>query len=125
MTVNREKAAALGVTFEEVNNAISTSLGSAYINDFPNRGRMQRVIVQADRNARMRSAGETTEATRAAFSGLLICQSERPQLAIVAEPSIDADGVFCTFMRCPMTARAPTTNAQRKDSSRLRSSTLA
>jgi len=53
LVVDREKAAALGVTFEEINNAISTSLGSAYINDFPNRGRMQRVIVQADGNARM------------------------------------------------------------------------
>jgi multidrug efflux pump len=53
LVVDREKAAALGVTFEEINNAISTNLGSAYINDFPNRGRMQRVIVQADRNARM------------------------------------------------------------------------
>ena len=53
LVIDREKAAALGVTFEEINNAISTSLGSAYINDFPNRGRMQRVIVQADRNARM------------------------------------------------------------------------
>ena len=53
LVVDREKAAALGVTFEEINNAISTNLGSAYINDFPNRGRMQRVIVQADGNARM------------------------------------------------------------------------
>jgi multidrug efflux pump len=53
LVIDREKASALGVTFEEINNAISTSLGSAYINDFPNRGRMQRVIVQADRNARM------------------------------------------------------------------------
>ena len=44
-----------GVTFEEINNTISTNLGSAYINDFPNRGRMQRVIVQADRNARMQA----------------------------------------------------------------------
>ena len=43
----------LGVTFEEINNTISTNLGSAYVNDFPNRGRMQRVIVQADRAARM------------------------------------------------------------------------
>ena len=42
-----------GVTFEEINNTISTNLGSSYINDFPNRGRMQRVIVQADGNARM------------------------------------------------------------------------
>ena len=44
------KGRALGVTFEEINNTISTNLGSAYINDFPNRGRMQRVIVQADRS---------------------------------------------------------------------------
>ena len=53
LLVDREKAAALGVTFEELNNTISTNLGSAYVNDFPNRGRMQRVIVQADRGARM------------------------------------------------------------------------
>ena len=52
LVVDREKAAALGVTFEEINNLISTNLGSAYINDFPNRGRMQQVIVQADRNTR-------------------------------------------------------------------------
>ena len=32
---------------------LSTSLGSSYINDFPNRGRLQRVIVQADAPARM------------------------------------------------------------------------
>ena len=49
LVIDREKAAALGVTFEDINNTISTNLGSAYINDFPNRGRMQRVIVQADR----------------------------------------------------------------------------
>ena len=46
------RAAALGVTFEEIDNTISTNLGSAYINDFPSRGRMQRVIVRADRIAR-------------------------------------------------------------------------
>ena len=86
---------------------------------------MQRVIVQADRNARMRSAGETTEATRAAFSGLLICQSERPQLAIVAEPSIDGDGVFCTFVRCPVTASRSYSERATKGLFRLRSSTLA
>jgi len=55
LVIDREKAAALGVTFEEINNTISTNLGSAYINDFPNRGRMQRVIVQADRGARMQA----------------------------------------------------------------------
>ena len=48
LMIDREKASALGVTFEDINNTISANLGSAYINDFPNRGRMQRVIVQAD-----------------------------------------------------------------------------
>jgi len=53
LNIDREKASAFGVTFEEINNTISTNLGSAYINDFPNRGRMQRVIVQSDQTARM------------------------------------------------------------------------
>ncbi|WJR77620.1 multidrug efflux RND transporter permease subunit [Bradyrhizobium sp. NP1] len=53
LVIDREKAGAFGVTFEDINNTISTNLGSNYINDFPNRGRMQRVIVQADQNSRM------------------------------------------------------------------------
>ena len=53
--IDREKAAALGVTFQDINSTISTNLGSAYINDFPNRGRMQRVIVQADNAGRMQT----------------------------------------------------------------------
>ena len=53
LSIDREKAGAFGVTFEDINNTISTNLGSNYVNDFPNRGRMQRVIVQADRGSRM------------------------------------------------------------------------
>jgi len=55
LVIDREKAAALGVTFQDVNQTISTNLGSSYINDFPNRGRMQRVIVQADNFGRMQA----------------------------------------------------------------------
>ena len=51
--VDREKAAALGVSFDSVASALSSALGSAYINDFPNQGRLQRVVVQADARARM------------------------------------------------------------------------
>src|SRR6185369_16054839 len=39
LNIDREKAASLGVTFDAINNAISTGFGSAYINDFPNAGR--------------------------------------------------------------------------------------
>lgn len=51
--IDRDKANALGVTFEAINATLSTGLGSSYINDFPNRGRLQRVVVQADAPARM------------------------------------------------------------------------
>ena len=53
LEVDRDKAQALGVTFDSVNAALSTSLGSSYINDFPNAGRLQRVVVQADAPQRM------------------------------------------------------------------------
>src|SRR6202012_2019525 len=53
LVIDREKAGAFGVTFEDINSTISTNLGSNYINDFPNRGRMQRVIVQAGESHRM------------------------------------------------------------------------
>ncbi|MES2974902.1 MAG: efflux RND transporter permease subunit [Pseudomonadota bacterium] len=51
--IDRDKANALGVTFDSINSALSTSLGSSYVNDFPNAGRLQRVVVQADAPARM------------------------------------------------------------------------
>src|SRR4029078_6349171 len=33
LSIDREKAGAFGVTFEDINNTISTNLGSSYIND--------------------------------------------------------------------------------------------
>lgn len=51
--IDRDKANALGVPFDSINSALSTALGSSYVNDFPNQGRLQRVVVQADAPARM------------------------------------------------------------------------
>ncbi|PWL18528.1 multidrug efflux RND transporter permease subunit [Falsochrobactrum shanghaiense] len=53
INIDREKANTFGVTFASINSTISGNLGSAYINDFPNAGRMQRVTIQADENNRM------------------------------------------------------------------------
>jgi len=53
LDIDRDKAQALGVTFDAINTAISTALGSSYVNDFPNAGRLQRVVVQAEASARM------------------------------------------------------------------------
>jgi multidrug efflux pump len=51
--IDRDRAQAMGVSFDAINTVLSTALGSAYINDFPNAGRLQRVVVQADAPARM------------------------------------------------------------------------
>src|SRR5690606_16385508 len=54
--IDREKANAFGVAFADINSTISANLGSAYVNDFPNAGRMQRVTVQADESQRMQTS---------------------------------------------------------------------
>lgn len=54
LKIDRDKAEALGVSFDDVTDTISTAMGSMYINDFPNQGRMQQVIMQVDSKSRMR-----------------------------------------------------------------------
>ncbi len=51
--INRDIALAQGVGVETIAQTLGTALGSAYINDFPNAGRLQQVIVQADAPSRM------------------------------------------------------------------------
>ncbi len=46
LVIDREKANTFGVTFTDINTTITANLGSSYVNDHPNAGRMQRVIVQ-------------------------------------------------------------------------------
>lgn len=53
LNIDREKAQALGLRFDMISETIGTAIGSTYVNDFPNQGRMQQVIVQADAAARM------------------------------------------------------------------------
>ncbi|WP_397533428.1 efflux RND transporter permease subunit [Roseateles sp.] len=51
--IDRNKANALGVGYDAIAAVLGTQLGSAYVNDFPNQGRLQRVVVQADAKDRM------------------------------------------------------------------------
>ncbi|MDM9561068.1 efflux RND transporter permease subunit [Bordetella petrii] len=53
LTIDRDKAAALSVDFDAAATLISTALGSAYIDKFPNMGRMQNIWVQAEARHRM------------------------------------------------------------------------
>ncbi len=52
LVVDRRQAAALGVGFSTLGETLGTALGSNYVNDFPHRGRMQQVIVQAELGSR-------------------------------------------------------------------------
>ncbi|WP_027712604.1 efflux RND transporter permease subunit [Dickeya chrysanthemi] len=53
LNIDRQKAEALGVPFNTLSDTLSAAIGSLYVNDFPNAGRMQQVIIQADAPARM------------------------------------------------------------------------
>ena len=53
LDIDRAKAETLGVSFASISETLSAAMGSSYVNDFPNAGRMQQVIIQADAPARM------------------------------------------------------------------------
>lgn len=53
ITIDREKAAAQGVSFGEAAQLLSTALGSAYIGKYTNEGWVENVWVQADDQFRM------------------------------------------------------------------------
>ena len=52
LTIDDEKAMALGVNVSEVYNTLASQLGASYINDFNKFGRVYRVYLQADSNYR-------------------------------------------------------------------------
>ncbi len=52
LDIDRDKAQAQGIALDSISAVLATAMGSAYINDFPNSGRLQRVVVQAENSAR-------------------------------------------------------------------------
>ncbi len=56
LEVDREKAQAMGVSFDDINQMLSVAIGSNYVNDYVDNGRVQQVIVQADSRYRMQLA---------------------------------------------------------------------
>ncbi|POA54287.1 MULTISPECIES: efflux RND transporter permease subunit [unclassified Pseudomonas] len=53
LTIDDERASALGVTLSDINSTLSIALGSSYVNDFIDRGRVKKVYVQGQPGARM------------------------------------------------------------------------
>jgi HAE1 family hydrophobic/amphiphilic exporter-1 len=52
VTIDREKAKAVGVPLQQITDTLQTYMGSAYVNDFDFNNRSYRVYVQADRQFR-------------------------------------------------------------------------
>ncbi|GAA4123501.1 multidrug efflux RND transporter permease subunit [Aminobacter aganoensis] len=71
LLIDREKANTFGVSFADINSTISANLGSAYVNDFPNAGRMQRVTVQSDAGRRMQTEDLMSLNVRNAHGGMV------------------------------------------------------
>ena len=67
LTLNRERAKALGVPLGQITDALQVYMGSVYVNDFDFNNRAYRVYVQADkqfRAERVTSSSTTSVPTR-------------------------------------------------------------
>jgi len=53
LTVDDEKASAMGITLSDINQTLSIALGGSYVNDFIDRGRVKKVYVQGIASSRM------------------------------------------------------------------------
>jgi len=51
--IDTERAGALGLSMADINTTLSTAWGSAYVNDFIDKGRVKKVYLQADAQYRM------------------------------------------------------------------------
>lgn len=54
LDIDHAKAGALGVSVADINDTLATAWGGTYVNDFIDRGRIKKVYVQADADARMK-----------------------------------------------------------------------
>ncbi len=53
LSIDDERASALGVTMSDINSTLSIALGGSYANDFIDRGRVKKVYIQGQPNSRM------------------------------------------------------------------------
>lgn len=53
IAIDNEKAGALGLSIADINQTLQTAWGSAYVNDFLDKGRIKKVYMQADTPYRM------------------------------------------------------------------------
>lgn len=114
LEIDRQKAEAMGLSFAAVSSTLSAAMGSLYVNDFPNAGRMQQVILQADAPARMQLDDVLGLRLRNASGGMVALRevvtpvwSESPQqmMRFQGFPAVRIAGVPLPV--CPAVRRWP------------------
>ena len=53
LIIDQEKATALGVSISDINTTLGSAWGGSYVNDFIDRGRVKKVYIMGEANARM------------------------------------------------------------------------
>src|SRR2546427_7744071 len=53
LDIDDRKAAALGLSYTDINSVLSSAMGGTYVNDFLNNERVKRVYIQGDAPHRM------------------------------------------------------------------------
>ncbi len=53
LSIDDERASALGLSLSDINNSLSIALGSSYVNDFIDHGRVKKVYIQGKAASRM------------------------------------------------------------------------
>src|SRR6201995_6157667 len=71
LNFDRERAKALGVSLNQITDALQVYMGSVYVNDFDFNNRAYRVYVQADEPFRMRGSDLSAYYVRSDTNGLV------------------------------------------------------
>jgi multidrug efflux pump len=87
--VDQAKAGSMGLTTADINAALSTALGSSYVNDFVDRGRVKKVFVQADAAFRMRPEDLNTWYVRNASGQMVPFSAFATSSWIVGSPRLE------------------------------------
>jgi HAE1 family hydrophobic/amphiphilic exporter-1 len=87
VTIDREKAKAMGVPFTQITAALGTFMGSSYVNDFDFNNRSYRVYVQADQQFRQ-TAKDISEYYVRSNSGQMIPLDNLATLGETSGPQV-------------------------------------
>ena len=89
LDIDRLKASSLGIDLAELNQTLAVALGSAYVNDFIRDGRVLRVVMQLDAQARSTPQGLLSLRVRTMKGGMVPLAEIATPRWVVGLPKLD------------------------------------